>query len=47
MSAAGLAPVVGPVGPTAFAVLTWGSILLVAAAFGYVVQTLLTEGRSG
>lgn len=45
MSATGLAPGVGAIGPTGFAILTWGSIVLVAVAFGYVVRALLTDRR--
>lgn len=45
MSAPPLAPVVGAIGPTVFAVLTWGSIALVGLAFGYVVWALLQARR--
>lgn len=37
----------GPVGPEGFALLTWGSILVVVVAFGYLVRTLLLGERSG
>lgn len=45
MSAFGLGPVVDTIGPTTFAVFTWGSVLCVVVAFGYIVRALL-EGRS-
>lgn len=45
MSAAGLSSIAAVLSPAGFAVLTWGSILLVAVAFGYVVRTLLVERR--
>lgn len=47
MSVGGLATSAGAIGPTGFALLTWGSILFVAVAFGYLVRTLLTGEPSG
>lgn len=35
----------GAIGPSGFAVITWGSVLLVAVAFGYVVRRLLLDRR--
>lgn len=35
--------VLGPVGPTGFAVVVWGAILLVVLAFIYIVWALLTD----
>lgn len=37
----------GAIGPSGFAVITWGSILLVAVAFGYVVRGLLADRGRG
>lgn len=37
---AGLPPAVAALGPTGFAVLAWGAILLVLAAFAYLVRAL-------
>lgn len=33
----------GTIGPSGFAGITWGSVLLVAVAFGYVVRQLLVD----
>lgn len=46
MSASGLIQVAGAIGPTGFALLTWGAILLVIVAFGYIVWALLTDRSS-
>lgn len=43
MSALALATSPGVIGPTGFALLTWGSLLLVAVAFGYVAWTVLVD----
>lgn len=45
MSAIGSATAVGAIGPTGFALLTWGSILLVAVAFGYVAWMVVSDLR--
>lgn len=39
----GLIPLARAIGPTGFALLTWGAILLVLIVFGYVVWALLTD----
>lgn len=46
MTALGLPPIVGAIGPTGFALLAWGALLLVIVAFGYVVWALLAD-RTG
>ena len=35
------------VAPTTFAVLVWGSVLLVAAVFVYVARALVLDRRAG
>lgn len=46
MSAPGLVPVAGAIGPTSFAVLTWGSIAVVVLAFVYVLWALVLADRT-
>lgn len=43
MTAQSLFQVAGAIGPTGFALLAWGALLLVIAAFGYVVWALLAD----
>lgn len=43
MSAIAGPAVAGAIGPASFAVVVWGSILLVTAVFGYVVWAVLGD----
>lgn len=43
MSGTDLSMVAGAISSTSFALLVWGSLLLVAAAFGYIVWSILAD----
>lgn len=45
MIATGPSAVVGAIGPTGFALMAWGSILVVGVAFVYIAWTVLADRR--
>lgn len=47
MSTLCLPLLVGTIGPAGFALLAWGAILIVVAAFGYIICTLLADRQGG
>lgn len=46
MSPLSLIPAAGAIGPTSFAIVVWGSILVVTAVFGYIAWAVLADVRA-